>query len=244
MGTLAALALSGCSAPGSIGASAPSLTQEDYLCGGVSIPGGAVADRVPVAAMEDAERDALAAAQWDDGTPLSSLADDDWYRANATDDTVTVIRDVETPNDPTWSAILPDREILTVSWVDGATNLPPGWYVSQSSPCALTVDLGDLQVPALALRTAPDPESRELALSVTEMACNSGEDAQGRIEVVSVEESADQVRLVLGTAPRGGVQNCPSNPATPFTVTLDDPVGDREIINASLVDPRPVTVAE
>lgn len=212
------------------------------MCGGVSIPGEAIADRVPIEAMEDGERDAFAGAQWDDGTPLSSFADD-WYRANVTEGTVTVIRDVEMPNDPTWPAILPDRELLTVSWVAHATNLPPGWYVSQSSHCALTVDLGDLGVPALAVRAAPDPKSRELALSVTEMACNSGEDAQGRIEVVSIEESADQVRLVLGITPRDGAQNCPSNPATPFTVTLDDPVGDREILDASLVDPRPLLVA-
>lgn len=244
LGTLAALGLAGCSAPEPTGTSAPasSLADEDLLCGGVSIPAEAVADRVPVDAMDEAERTALTTAMWDDGTPLASVTGGGWYRAHATGEVITVMRDAQTPTEETGPAMQPDRELLTVAWVGDATNVQPGWYVSQSSRCALTVNLGDLSVPAIALAAIPSPHSHDLSLTVTEVACNSGEDARGRITVVSVEESADQVRLVLGVTPREGMQNCPSNPATPFTVTLDNPVGDREVVDAGRVNPRPVPV--
>jgi hypothetical protein len=127
--------------------------------------------------------------------------------------------------------------------VADATNLEPGWYLRQSSRCALSVDLGGLTVPEIALQSLPDPRSRELTLLVTESSCNSGEDADGRIEVVNIDETDDRVSLILGVRPRRGDQNCPSNPATPFTVTLSEPLGERDLFDAGLAVPRQLQVA-
>ena len=35
---------------------------------------------------------------------------------------------------------------------------------------------------------------------------------------------------------------CPSNPPTPFTVDLDEPLGDRLLLDASTLPPRPITL--
>ena len=118
----------------------------------------------------------------------------------------------------------------------------PGWPVDKSDTCALTVDLGDLTIPEVEFQLPPDPMSPELHLLVTEETCNSGQDAAGRIEVVSIDETDVSVSLVLGVRPRDGGQTCPSNPATPFTVTLSEPLGERAVLDASLADPRPLTL--
>lgn len=243
---IAVLALSGCAGPAAhlapTGEPTPSAVGDGFLCGGLSISRGAVERREPVSAIGESGRIALSEAEWDDGRLVDLPPEEDWYVAITTDDLVGVMRDVEMEADSGAMRLLPDFEVLTVRWVDDATNLSPGWYVESSGMCALTVDLGDLNVPAVELQTAPDPTSPELRLLVNEDTCNSGEDAEGRIEVVSLDETDDRVSLVLGVRPRAGMQTCPSNPPTPFTVTLSEPLGERKVVNASLADPRLLTL--
>lgn len=210
---------------------------DGFLCGGLAVAPDALAARAPLGSLSVASRAALSAATWDDASPVDFAAEDDWYVVATTHDAISVMRDVDLAADPESGVVPADREVRTVEWVD-APNVTPGWYVSSSGPCALTVDLGDLTVPAIELQEEPDPAARELRLSVTEQSCKSGDDAQGRVEVVSIDETADRVILVLGVRPRGGLHACPSHPATPFTVTLTEPVGEREVVDAGLVVPR------
>jgi hypothetical protein len=242
---LLALALTGCA--GSPADVDPAQEQthtvgDGYLCSFLPISREAVETRVPVSEMGEPGRTAFAEAVWDDGSPVHLPPDEDWYVATVSNTLVGVMRDLEVQDDPTSLEDPPDREILVLRWVADATNLAPGWYVDQSDTCALTVDVGDLTVPAIELESAPDPAATEVRLLVTEQSCNSGQDAEGRIEIVSLEENEDRVSLILGVRPRDGGQNCPSNPATPFIVSLSEPLGTREVVNASLADPRPLTV--
>jgi hypothetical protein len=242
VGALVTLLTAGCASAGPGDVPGSTTVGENYLCTGLSIPREAVADRVPVSDIEDRGRVALAEAVWDDGGPLGLPPEENWFVATVTDEQVSIMRDLVVVPDPASGGTAPDHAVLTVEWVDEATNLEPGWYVRQSSWCALSVDLGDLTVPDLEFRSSPSPESRELSLLVTESSCNSGHDAEGRIEVVSVEETADRVSLILGVRPPRGAQNCPSNPATPFTVTLTEPLGNREVVDGGLAEPRPLLV--
>ena len=243
---LVTLVLTGCAASAGDGgpgtAPTPFVAGDVFVCNGLAISRDAVEARVPVSEISEPGRVALAEAVWDDGSPLDLPAEEGWYVASVTDDLVAVMRDVEAAPDPVSPGAARDREVQSVAWVDDATNLAPGWYGASSGPCALTLDLGDLTVPAVELQSPPDPLSREVRLLVTEETCNSGMDAEGRIEVVSLEETDDGVRLVLGVRPREGGQTCPSNPSTPFTLTLTEPLGERQIVDASLATPRPVTV--
>ena len=95
-------------------------------------------------------------------------------------------------------------------------------------------------------RVAPDvaldPEANEIAVLVTERACNSGEDARGRIVVAAIDEDDDSMTVTLAVRPRGGAQECPSNPETPFLLELPAPIGERVLLDGSSVPPRDATV--
>lgn len=119
------------------------------------------------------------------------------------------------------------------------------WAVDGWGGCPLQPDVGpDLGIASF--RVAPDveldPETRELAVLVTERACNSGEDARGRITVAAIDEDDDSVTVTLAVRPRGGAQECPSNPETPFVLELSAPLGDRALLDGSSVPPRDATI--
>jgi len=240
------IAVSGCAASAADVkpniAPTPSVAGDAFLCDGLSIPREAFEARVPISDIDEQGRIALSEAVWDDGSPVGLPSGEGWYVAISTDELVSVMRDVEVVADPVSPGIAADHEVHTVTWVDEATNLTPGWYGASSSRCALTVDLAGLTVPAVEFQSPPDPTSRELRLLVTEETCNSGMDAEGRIVVVSLDETDSGVSLILGVRPRDGGQTCPSNPSTPLTVTLNEPLGEREVVDASVAKPRPLTV--
>jgi hypothetical protein len=115
-----------------------------------------------------------------------------------------------------------------------------------STTCVLNYDLSPLTAAEIRLDPSapPDPSSRELALLVTERACNSGQNAEGRVRLVELIETADAVKVMIGVDPTrtdGAMgYTCLPNKPTPFTVTLAGPLGDRAILNGNLVDARPI----
>jgi hypothetical protein len=66
----------------------------------------------------------------------------------------------------------------------------------------------------------------------------SGRSAEGRIEIVELTETDDEVLVRLPVRPLEGDQDCQGNPPTPFRIELDDPLGDREVVDAWVVPPR------
>lgn len=80
------------------------------------------------------------------------------------------------------------------------------------------------------LATPPRPDDRALDLVVHERACASGQSADGRIRPV-VEYRPDSILVTITVPYAGGFQLCPGNPDTPFRLPLDEPVGDREILD-------------
>ena len=126
----------------------------------------------------------------------------------------------------------------------GASNVPDGtWLLTSAGPCSqrLVTDanLGDADV---TLAAAHSPGDASVDLLVHERACASGESAEGRIKLIELNETTEQIQLRIGVRPRDGDQDCQDNPPTPFTIDLTEPLGDREIVDASVLPPRPVTV--
>lgn len=76
------------------------------------------------------------------------------------------------------------------------------------------------------------PETTEVPLFVGEVACASGHDAAGRIDV-DVEHHDDEIVVTAYVRPRPGVQECQGNPPTPYLLELDEPVGDRTLRNGA-----------
>jgi hypothetical protein len=79
---------------------------------------------------------------------------------------------------------------------------------------------------------APGPSSTEVHVLVHETACASGEPVGDRLVGPQVEVTATEARLGFLAKAQEGDFNCPSNPETPITVPLEEPLGDRSLVDA------------
>ncbi len=198
---------------------------EHVLCQGDQLERAVLDARLAVSDLELDRQQIVNDAVYDDGAPLD--LDDDWFVGRADEDSVIVLRERVPDAD--------DRreyERVEVSWLDDR------WMVTAHGRCDLARDLGDLKAADVALDAATDPSTTRLLLLVTEQDCNSGRDAAGRIDLVSVDETSDAVRIVVGTRSVEGPATCPMNPPTPFTVELTAPLGDRTVYDDSRVPAR------
>ena len=87
-----------------------------------------------------------------------------------------------------------------------------------------------------------DRSSSELPIWVHERSCASGTTADGRIEAAEVTYNDSQVTIAIRVRRKGGDVECPSNPETPLTVQLREPVGSRAVVDGAAQPP--VTVVQ
>ncbi|WP_043674206.1 hypothetical protein [Clavibacter michiganensis] len=165
--------------------------------------------------------------------------EDGWFvlASSATD--IEILRAVTEPYEMGNGEIPPDHEYLAAKLI-GQPGEEPRWMVWSSSPCALRLDYAELDVATVSFEVLPDPSSDRITFLVDEHACNSGQDAAGRVQLLALEETADRVEVAVGVRPRNVGATCEGNPATPFTVALSAPLGDREVVDTGLVIPRAV----
>jgi hypothetical protein len=76
---------------------------------------------------------------------------------------------------------------------------------------------------------APDATSTDLRVLVSERGCAGGQEMGARLLGPQVVVTDDAVRIAFAAVLQPGAQTCPGNPSTPVTVTLETPLGDREI---------------
>jgi len=208
------------------------------LCMGTEVSRDAVEAARPATELADAGSPAL------EGREVPGLELADWIVAEESDDRVVLLRALPEPED-LGAGDIRDWELIVIS-----TELPKAdpddsdWMLNQWSSCALTLPLDGLEsaLGTLDPENLPNAESTAVSLLVTEFACNSGEDAEGRVEVVELVETETTVEVVLATRPRAGAHTCPSNPATPFTLELAAPLGDRQLLNAGVLPSRTIAV--
>ena len=227
-GITAAVLLTGCGS-----------TSNEVNCGRSVYDPVELADASPASSLPDGPAGAV-----DDAGAPAFDSSQDWKVVHQSDDRVDLVRELDEPFDNGGGDIRTHAS-RTLERVTGASNVPDGtWMLMSSGPCAqrLVTD-EDLVDTDLTLADTPSPGDTSVDLLVTERACASGHSAEGRIELVELTETTEQVRLRIGVRPRDGDgQTCQGNPPTPFTIELDEPLGDREIVDASVVPPRPVTV--
>jgi hypothetical protein len=84
-----------------------------------------------------------------------------------------------------------------------------------------------------------DPAATEVPLMVNENACASGRTAEGRIEEPDVDYRRDAVVVTIRVRERSGDQDCPGNPDTPYVLRLDEPVGNRALLDGGQRPPAP-----
>lgn len=119
---------------------------------------------------------------------------------------------------------------------DGAWS-PSGW-----GGCRILIDAPGLGPARVAVDPARpiDPADTELGLLINELACASGEAPTGREVVPVVVETATTVTVTALVAPVAGGAECPSNPWHPITITLDEPLGDRQLLDGQTSPAEPV----
>lgn len=86
---------------------------------------------------------------------------------------------------------------------------------------------------------APKTGDTAIHLRVSERACASGKPAGDRIEVAELDRSGDELRIALGIQPQDGAFTCPGNPREPFTLELDEPLGDEKVLDSAVYPARP-----
>lgn len=64
---------------------------------------------------------------------------------------------------------------------------------------------------------------------VVERACSGGDNAAGRITEPEISYGPDTVVVTLRVIPKPGVNTCPGNEPTPYTLILDEPLGGRTL---------------
>jgi hypothetical protein len=225
----------GAGGSGALDGGASSMTVD---CGGSVYDADVLTDAPPASSLAEGPAGAVD----DAGRPAFDSALE-WYVVHQDDDRVDLVRPLEEPVDNGGGDIR-THESRRLERITGASNVPDGtWMLTSAGPCAQRVVGGDgLGAADVTLARTPAPETSTLDLLIRERACASGKDADGRA-VVDLEETAEQVRLRVGVRPLRGGQDCQGNPATPLTVELAEPLGDREVVDSSVVPARPVTVA-
>jgi len=120
-------------------------------------------------------------------------------------------------------------------------NGPEGWQVTNYGDCQPRIELAEgLGAAEWAFDPAqpkPGAATQVFDALVTELACNSGKPADGRIVGPQIVRSADTVLVIFAVRPRPGGQDCQSNPSTRFKVDLGEPLGERRLLDGGRLPP-------
>ncbi|WP_157520614.1 hypothetical protein [Herbidospora daliensis] len=156
-----------------------------------------------------------------------------WHVVEESADRVALIRELDEPV-PQDHGESTHHYVLIERWLPG-----DAWGLRTSTRCDLKRSVPGLGPAEVALGSA---SGTRLNLLVTERDCASGQPAGDRVELVELEETDQEVRLVVAVQPQrgreGSVLTCQGNPPTPFTVELSEPLGGRSVVNVGVYPAR------
>lgn len=87
------------------------------------------------------------------------------------------------------------------------------------------------------------PDTREVEILVHEIECADGDSADGRIEEPEVDYTSDEVIVTVRVRAKDGDVTCPGNPLTPYVLELEEPIGDRDLLDGGPGRPSPPRVS-
>ena len=209
----------------------------EYLCSGTRVPAAVLTDGATADQLGDEATAAL------DGASVPEIEADQWRVLTESDTQVYLVRELPKPRDNDGERRT--HELLGIEWTDQTEEGGEGWQLWQYGDCALRYDLSGLgdAIVALDPDNPPDPASSQVHLLVTEVGCAGGKPADGRVRLERLAELEDRVELVIGVEAPEGAQTCPSNPPTAFTVELDEPLGDRTVVDGAVYPVLELAVA-
>lgn len=154
--------------------------------------------------------------------------------------------DVENMN---WSIASSDGSSIGV--VGRGDTDPPSFLYAVVDRSGDTLDMTsygqcNLEVTAVGLGSAvmildpdkePNPAASSLSVLIMERRCASGQSPERREVIPVVNETDTEVQIVVLVAPVKGGATCPGNPWYPVEITLEQPLGDRKILDARTIPP-------
>ncbi len=85
-------------------------------------------------------------------------------------------------------------------------------------------------------------QSTTLSVAVSRLACASGETGKVLTPIIKYDET--QILIRTDVQPLAGdAYTCPSNDIVPLTIELSEPVGERDLVDASCLDPEASTTS-
>lgn len=78
---------------------------------------------------------------------------------------------------------------------------------------------------------AVNTEADTVEIGVSRLACANGE--TGEIVDIDIDPGDDQVVIEATVEPRVGEASCPANEIVPADIELDEPIGDRELVDGA-----------
>ncbi|HUQ77816.1 MAG TPA: hypothetical protein VM427_02935 [Patescibacteria group bacterium] len=88
----------------------------------------------------------------------------------------------------------------------------------------------------------PGPAAKSFVALVHETDCVSGRSSQGRVLPPLIQRDPTRVLIVFAVRepPSTGLETCPGNPASEYTVELGEPLGARQLLDAGVFPPADV----
>jgi hypothetical protein len=111
------------------------------------------------------------------------------------------------------------------------------WTPDGFEECDPEVEFGRESFGTWKLAEEPAPGDTELVVVAHEYKCSGGRRLTQRNTTPLVSYTEEVITIVLRVAPPRDV-TCPDNPPSRLTIELDEPVGDRELIDAAVYPPE------
>jgi hypothetical protein len=155
-------------------------------------------------------------------TPWKLLAEDD-------DSLIIALGD--------WGFDGPDRDAMTMSLEREAD----GWTWTGHGNCwHLAPILHDGTWVNLSSEKPLDTASTSVTVDLTELACTGSRDPVPHLDEPVVVATSQDVTVYWTSRPPQGAQECPGNPTVSQELTLDEPLGDRPLLDGSRWPPVPI----
>lgn len=188
-----------------------------------------VADREEIVAALD---DLAAQAGMDAPKALQdkSANEAEWIVLAETDSRLTVATGPWSEDGPA-----PDGQVVRLE------NVGNGWKVTGWGDCTLTpvAPEGAIWAEVTAEPDALSASATRLPVWVSERECTSGRDPSPFLNAPVVVESEGAVTVYWTSRPPEGAQSCPGNPRVKRFVELQDPLGNRPLLDGSTWPPTP-----
>lgn len=200
-----------------------------YNCAGVPfVPGAVLGQPTPAETRQGEVYDALRF-HLEEGTALGDYPAAPWYELGSADDQTQFFAEYDPPPSPDG----PLGVYMALEQRDGA------WEWAGAGECRPTAHHPSLGPATWALEGSElGPEDTAFTASVTERSCASGQSSEGRVRDPLIEYREDAVIVTFFVAPLDGDATCPGNPPTAVGVQLDEPLGDRALLDGGVWPPR------